>query len=104
MKKRHTWKSPNLFPKKEKDALAIIKDPAKFARVMELAKAASRAAEIKKQIEDNQFDSLTEWGVWTLTHMSPSLAEKTKEFREKFLELIESYDSKENNSDEQREL
>lgn len=104
MKKKHVWKSPNIFPKKEKDALEILKDPAKFARVMELANATSRAAEIRKQLEDSQFDKLTEWGIWALSHMSPSLAEKSKEFRDKFLELIETYDTRETDTDEQGQL
>lgn len=92
MKKRHIGKV-NIIPRKEKEMIKFLNDPKALEKLTKLGNIASSMSMTQKKLIDSKFDNIEEWMAYSLTYMSPSLFEVTKEngFQNEFQELVTKY-------------
>lgn len=94
MKKRHIGKV-NIIPRKEKEMLKFLNDPKALEKLTKLGNIASSMSMTQKTISESKLNTIEEWMAYSLTYMSPSLFDKTKEngFQKEFQELVAKYSS-----------
>lgn len=88
MKKRHAWKVANV-PSREKEMLKMFNDPKFYDKLKDLNKLTESIQKTNEKLSKQKYDSLEKWSVFALSMMSQSLSEQTKEFQQKFLNLVE---------------
>lgn len=92
MKKKRVYKvNPTQLPRKERDILKFMNDPKAIEKIMALGKVASSMENTSDNITNKKFDDLLEWSLFSISNMSKTLLEETKEFQNEFELLITKY-------------
>lgn len=94
MKRRHASKV-NWIPSKKKEMLKFLNSPNALEKLVKLGNIATTMNNTQKMISEEQYNTIEDWSMYSLTRMSPELLEKTKQngFQQEFSDLIAKYSS-----------